>query len=120
MGRLGLRLAAAVLPVALALAAPGRAGAADKLLVAFHMDFNFNIFIMHDDRALGRDVQVGPMRYNDPYLNMMFTGGIQFRPHPLVAIDIMSGYSWWTGRAWDTSQMDVTCWIPDETAFQVR
>jgi len=120
MGRARHRLAAALLPVLLALVSPARAHATDKLLVAFHMDFNFNIFIMHDDRAFGRDVQIGPMRYHDPYLNVMFTGGLQFRPHPIVAIDVMSGYSWWTGRAWDTSRMDITCWIPDETAFRVK
>lgn len=114
------RTAAALLLGAVVLAVPARAGAADKLLVAFHIDMNFGLFVMGDDRALGRDVDPGPLRYSDPYLSMMLSGGLQFRPHPIVAIDIESGFARWTGAAYNTSQMNVLCWFPDRSVFHVR
>lgn len=112
--------ARAILLAALLLSVPGRALATDKLLAAFHFDVEMGTFIMADDRAFGRDASAGSLRYFDPYFSIWITGGVQVRPHPILALDLQVGFAQWTGRAWDTQQMDALCWIPEEVVFRAR
>lgn len=96
-----------------------RAEAAEKLLAAFHIDVDMGTFVMSDERALGRDVASGPLNYFDPYFNMWITGGVQFRPHPLVALDLESGIARWTGVATDWSSSAIAWWTL-KRVFRVR
>ncbi len=113
-GHLPALLAASLLAVL-----PARAEATEKLLAAFHLDVEMGTFIMADERSFGRDVAIGPLNYFDPYFNMWITGGVQFRPHPMVAIDIQSGIARWTGVATHSRGSNLFYWSL-ERVFRVR
>jgi hypothetical protein len=76
-----------------------RAHAVEHLFAAFHLDVDMGTFLQLDERSFGRDVGSGPLFYFDPYFNMWLTGGVQIRPHPMVALDLETGIARWTGVA---------------------